>query len=155
MFVAPFLKSIPINMHSSDEILDFCESLSGGYEERSIVKLVVLGKGGIGKSTLVNFFKHCNKALATVFILLLIQFSFLTLYLKQVFNKYTGSNPSNFMTQSTIGIDNCSLEMSNGTISVWDFAGQLEYTVTHQYFLSSEVSIHSFSPFTLVLFILS
>jgi hypothetical protein len=52
----------------SDEILDFCKSLSGGYEERYTVKLVVLGQGQIGKSTLVNFFKHCNEAQATVLI---------------------------------------------------------------------------------------
>jgi GTPase SAR1 family protein len=116
-------------MHSSNEIFDFCESLKGGFEEQSIVKLVVLGKGQIGKSTLVNFFKHCNKTLATVFTIPLIQFPFLTLYLKQVYKKYTGSNPSKFETPSTIGIDNSFLDMKNGTISIWDFAGQLEYTL--------------------------
>jgi hypothetical protein len=88
-FVAPFLKSVPINMHSSDEIFDFCESLRGGFEEQSIIKLVVLGKGQIGKSTLVNFFKHCNKAQATVFTIILIHFSFLTLFICSKFTKST------------------------------------------------------------------
>jgi hypothetical protein len=53
-------------MHLSDTLLDFSESLRGEYEEQSIVKLVVLGKGQIGKSTLVNFFKYCNKPQAMV-----------------------------------------------------------------------------------------
>lgn len=31
-----------------------------------------------------------------------------------------------------------------GQISVWDFGGQMEYTVTHQFFLSNEVCIFNF-----------
>lgn len=42
--------------------------------------------------------------------------------------------------KSTIGIEYSTLNISDGSqVSVWDFAGQLEYTVTHQYFLSSKV----------------
>jgi GTPase SAR1 family protein len=43
--------------------------------------------------------------------------------------------------KSTIGIDFGTLEINNNSfVKVWDFAGQLEYTVTHQYFLSQKVS---------------
>lgn len=42
---------------------------------------------------------------------------------------------------STVGIDCSSIRLAGGTIEVWDFAGQLQYTATHQFFLSKEVSI--------------
>lgn len=32
------------------------------------------------------------------------------------------------------------MKFAEGDISLWDFAGQMEYTVTHQFFLSDEVS---------------
>lgn len=42
---------------------------------------------------------------------------------------------------STVGVDISILQLAQGEISVWDFAGQLQYTVTHQFFLSVEVII--------------
>ncbi len=42
---------------------------------------------------------------------------------------------------STVGIDFSSFPVEDGVVSIWDFAGQMEYTVTHQFFLSSEVCI--------------
>ena len=41
---------------------------------------------------------------------------------------------------STVGVDCETFNIAGGEVTVWDFAGQLEYTVTHQFFLSSEVS---------------
>src|SRR5271163_1404170 len=41
--------------------------------------------------------------------------------------------------KSTVGIECSVLNVEDTPVSVWDFAGQLEYTVTHQYFLSSKV----------------
>ncbi len=41
--------------------------------------------------------------------------------------------------ESTIGIDCHTLNLAGGEVAVWDFAGQQEYTVTHQFFLSNEV----------------
>lgn len=60
------------------------------------------------------------------------------------------NNPAKFVTISTVGIDQTQVQLKDGTISIWDFAGQLEYTVTHQYFLSSEVndSTDSYSKLT-------
>ena len=49
------------------------------------------------------------------------------------------NNLRKFESESTIGIDHSVLNIEGGTINILDFAGQLEYTVTHQFFLSSEV----------------
>jgi hypothetical protein len=40
---------------------------------------------------------------------------------------------------STVGIDCETISLGGGTVMIWDFAGQLEYTSTHQFFLSTEV----------------
>lgn len=40
---------------------------------------------------------------------------------------------------STVGIDCKKMKISRGQVTVMDFAGQMEYTVTHQFFLSNEV----------------
>ena len=57
-----FFDSIPPSMQSAADILHFYESFKGGYEEKSTAKLVVLGKGQIGKTTLVNSLKYYHKA---------------------------------------------------------------------------------------------
>lgn len=41
--------------------------------------------------------------------------------------------------KSTEGIDCETVMLSGGKVSIWDFAGQIEYTATHQFFLSVEV----------------
>ena len=41
--------------------------------------------------------------------------------------------------KSTEGIDCETINLGGGQVSVWDFAGQIEYTATHQFFLSVEV----------------
>jgi hypothetical protein len=38
-----------------------------------------------------------------------------------------------------VGVDCGTLHLAKGEISVWDFAGQLEYSATHAFFLSVEV----------------
>jgi len=43
--------------------------------------------------------------------------------------------------ESTVGVDCESFNLAKGNISVWDFAGQLEYTATHALFLTMEVMI--------------
>ncbi len=48
------------------------------------------------------------------------------------------------LIESTIGVDCHTLNLSEGEVTVWDFAGQQEYTVTHQFFLSIEVCFVSF-----------
>lgn len=57
-----FRAHIPESLFREDDIRSFVTGLKEGYEERAIVKLVVLGNGQIGKSTLVNYFRHCNKS---------------------------------------------------------------------------------------------
>lgn len=43
--------------------------------------------------------------------------------------------------QSTIGIEQSSLVLRDDTqVVLQDFAGQIEYTVTHQYFISNKVN---------------
>jgi hypothetical protein len=41
--------------------------------------------------------------------------------------------------ERTVGVDLSIMRIANGEVSIWDFGGQLEYTVTHQLLLSSEV----------------
>lgn len=53
--------------------------------------------------------------------------------------------------ESTVGIDCSIVKMANGKVSVFDFGGQLEYTVTHQFFLSSKVTSHFFTQKLLTL----
>jgi len=45
--------------------------------------------------------------------------------------------------KSTVGIECTDLTVDDTTVQIWDFAGQLEYTVTHQYFLSAKVKLLS------------
>jgi hypothetical protein len=42
--------------------------------------------------------------------------------------------------ERTVGADVSTMKMGKGEVSVWDFGGQLEYSVTHQFLLSVEVS---------------
>lgn len=58
-----------------DDIVDFLQQILLGHEERRTMKVVVLGHGQIGKSTLVNFLKHKNKPLLKVTIILLLAHS--------------------------------------------------------------------------------
>ena len=39
----------------------------------------------------------------------------------------------------TVGVDLSMIKLAHGDVSVWDFGGQLEYAVTHQFLLSVEV----------------
>jgi hypothetical protein len=48
-------------------------------------------------------------------------------------------------TESTIGIECNSVSLARGDVSIWDFAGQLEYISTHQFFLSIEVHQNNLS----------
>ena len=41
--------------------------------------------------------------------------------------------------ERTIGVDLTTMRLGKGEVSIWDFGGQLEYIVTHQFLLSSEV----------------
>ena len=40
---------------------------------------------------------------------------------------------------STVGVECGTLHLAKGEVSVWDFAGQMEYTATHSFFLTVEV----------------
>lgn len=42
---------------------------------------------------------------------------------------------------STVGVDLDTFNVAGGEVTLFDFAGQLEYTATHQFFLSSQVCI--------------
>lgn len=44
---------------------------------------------------------------------------------------------------STIGIDCTPFKLTSGEVSVWDFGGQLEYSATHEFFLSTGVCTHN------------
>jgi hypothetical protein len=45
------------------------------------------------------------------------------------------------MLDRTVGVDISTMKIGGGEASVWDFGGQLEYAVTHQFLLSTEVQL--------------
>lgn len=53
-------------MIEEKDISHFLEQFLQGHANRATMKVVILGHGQIGKSTLVNFLKHLNKPLYQV-----------------------------------------------------------------------------------------
>lgn len=41
---------------------------------------------------------------------------------------------------STVGVDLKKIKLAEGEVMLFDFAGQVEYTATHQFFISKEAS---------------
>jgi energy-coupling factor transporter ATP-binding protein EcfA2 len=91
-------------------------------EPWNAIKLVVLGHGRIGKTTLLSS-------------------------LEDILKPNSNNNHKQHEISSTVGIDCKSLDIAGGEVVVWDFAGQMEYAATHQFFLSVEVNIFN-SPFS-------
>jgi Ras of Complex, Roc, domain of DAPkinase len=125
-----YRNSIPRDIKSEMDIRSFVKELMSKSSPWRALKLITLGHGRIGKTTLLNKFQCmldpkkqievCHKTLTILRILLFTS------------NKLVG-------TKSTIGIDCNTISLSQGEVTIWDFAGQLEYTSTHQFFLSIEV----------------
>ncbi len=116
---------------SKDEMRTFISQLIQEGEQWKSMKMVVLGNGRIGKTTLLRAFdKLLDPSSIHVCSLSIISFLFFN------FHIYCDKQTT---IQSTIGVDCNTLDLGGGQITVWDFAGQQEYTVTHQFFLSMEV----------------
>ena len=138
-----FRQLVPENMSEYSDISAFVYGLREGRVDRAAMRLVVLGNGQIGKTTLVNYLHHLNKPqLQVLHHSHAPSFHFPKFFanispqkMQQVFTR----DPSKYQPLSTVGIDQSTIQLKSGTITIWDFAGQIEYTVTHQYFLSSEV----------------
>jgi GTPase SAR1 family protein len=79
------------------------------------MKLVVLGNGRIGKTTLLHTMLQLLKPTELQLV-----------------------KPCKI--KSTIGIDCSQISLAGGEVSIWDFGGQMEYTATHQFFLLRHVS---------------
>jgi GTPase SAR1 family protein len=106
------INSIPPNMEVSN-IPSFLSDLMNNSKQLRAMKLVVLGDGGIGKTTLLNSMKSIL-------------------------------DPDNYKQAavvSTVGIECGTLYLAKGEISVWDFAGQTEFTATHSMFLTAEMAV--------------
>ena len=95
------------------EIEHFVKELKLSSEPWKTIKLVVLGHGRIGKTTLLSA-------------------------LENILNPTSPQHQQPEIV-STVGIDCKPLNLAGGEVMVWDFAGQLEYAATHQFFLSTEV----------------
>ncbi len=112
----------------------FVQQLIASGEQWKSMKMVVLGNGRIGKTTLLNAFDeilHPDTSLKVwcpFFLLFLFRIPAL-ITLKEA------------IITSTIGVDCSTINPAGGEVTVWDFAGQQEYTVTHQFFLSLEVCL--------------
>eukprot|EP00026_Physarum_polycephalum_P000711 Phypoly_transcript_00712.p1 GENE.Phypoly_transcript_00712~~Phypoly_transcript_00712.p1 ORF type:complete len:920 (-),score=65.02 Phypoly_transcript_00712:1306-4065(-) len=104
--------SIPREMKSEAEIESFVQQLLTSSSEWRAMKLVVLGHGQIGKSTLLS-------------------------KVRSILGHSASEDQKDI--PSTIGIDCNLISLAQGEISVWDFGGQLEYICTHQFFLSIEM----------------
>lgn len=56
-----FRAAVPVNLIHEEDIRTFLREVALGMVERRKIKLVVLGKEQIGKTTLVNFLRYCNQ----------------------------------------------------------------------------------------------
>lgn len=119
--------SIPRNLSKEDQINSFIRQLLANSSEWRVLKLVTLGHGRIGKTTLLNKLRLILNPNDRVEVRKNFYYSML-IVLQNLED-----------TKSTIGIDCNTISLAGGEISVWDFAGQLEYISTHQFFLSIEV----------------
>jgi hypothetical protein len=114
------------------EIQKYLRELMKSSEEWHAMKLVVLGHGRIGKTTMLTKLHSIltpNENI-TVFSLSLLP---LSLYL----SLSTLQNLQDI--KSTVGIECKTISIAKRDVMVRDFAGQLEYITTHQFFLSKEV----------------
>lgn len=116
-----------VELGGAKEIEQFLGDLLRKSEPWNSLKLVFLGHGRIGKTTLV----HALKNIIHPYSAQTVWHSFFVL--------------ANFDQEkdeiiSTVGIDCDKLNIDGGEVMIWDFAGQQEYTATHHHFLSSEVS---------------
>ncbi|XP_070549740.1 death-associated protein kinase 1-like [Ptychodera flava] len=94
-------------------------------KKRNIMKILLCGYGGNGKTTL----KHA------------LQRSFIEAKLLQR-SKEKAPSSEKEEYEPTPGIDMATVNISKaGKFGIWDFAGQTEYYVTHNMFLSAENSI--------------
>lgn len=58
--IAEFRGNVPHFLQEHRDIMWFMQQLKESKEERATMKLVVLGNGRIGKSTLVNYLRFCS-----------------------------------------------------------------------------------------------
>ena len=156
-------KSVPQTLTKEEELRTFLNELKTQGEKWNALKLVVLGHGEVGKTTLIHAVRRSldirtrvsglqplpspplpspplpspllPKMLACSTEKLLLSF---TKTDHQVVDnikapiKTVGYN-------RTVGVDLSMMKLAHGEVSVWDFGGQLEYAVTHQFLLSVEV----------------
>lgn len=114
------------------DVEPFLRDLMKKNEELRTMKIILLGNGRIGKITLVRAFKNIlNTASSEVrsSAILILQFEI---------NKYNWSTTGSYYKHSG-NLDNVNLARRD--VTLFDFAGQMEYTATHQFFLSSLVCI--------------
>lgn len=94
------------------------------------MKMIVLGNERIGKTTFVTALREFDGDPTKVYFASFDSFLWINVIL-QTFDHST--------IVSTVGIDCQKMKISRGMVTVMDFAGQMEYSVTHQFFLSKEV----------------
>lgn len=123
--------SVPLGL-DINKIPGLLEYLKERSEPWKKMKLVVLGHGQIGKTTLVAALHNIlnpsdQQQVHYTYIDLLINFNYVCVQIKDIL--------------STVGIECSPLRLESGEVNVWDFGGQLEYTVTHGFFLSLKVHL--------------
>jgi hypothetical protein len=133
--------SVPRNTKEGD-IKPFLIELMKNSTPWHSMKLVVLGNGRIGKTTLldtmlqllksskINVNKVCDRNSKKIKLCYNINCQAVLTYL--IIQQEI---------KSTIGIDCSQISLAGGEVSIWDFGGQMEYTATHQFFLSSEACL--------------
>lgn len=129
-------KSIPKGLEDENEIANFVKSLMEKSEEWKAMKIVVLGHGEIGKTTLLDAFKKIRED----------KIRSQMGWFRKVFHPTSRVSVSDIIqtmeylvASRTIGVDHSKMTVGSGEVTIWDFGGQLEYTVTHHFFLSIEV----------------
>ena len=154
-------RSVPQALTKEQELRTFLNALKTQGEKWNALKLVVLGHGEVGKTTLIHAVRRSldirtrvsglqplpSPPLPSPPLPKMLAYStekFLLSFTKtdhQVVDNIKA--PESIKTvgcDRTVGVDLSTMKLANGDVSVWDFGGQLEYAVTHQLLLSVEVN---------------
>lgn len=101
----------------------------GGTTIWNKMKIILIGNGGVGKSSIIKVINHINQSD------------------ENKSNDYSSIISKRIITEGG-DIINWKRNRSDIDLQVWDFAGQEEYTTTHRFFFSNSNSIYliAFDP---------
>jgi GTPase SAR1 family protein len=159
-------------LEKKSEIEAFLIELKQHAEQWKKLKIVFLGHGEVGKTTFLNAIKQIQdwkRSHESTLLVCFLSSSFTSCLLPaflitcdiiqslcesyslpllfcccflMLFCIQKAPPPNIDQSDRTVGVEVSTMEIGTGEASVWDFGGQLEYAVTHQFLLSIEVCLN-------------